>query len=315
MSGLIVPVKIGASGIFDIFVKHDDGSISEYPNCKNKITNQGLDVWGGVYPSGYSNTAQGGISVGTGNTAPTATDVVLQAPLAFTTNQTAGPTAAGVLTAPYSASNTIQYTFAVGAVIGNIAEVGMLIQNSGTATAGDRVFSRALIQVGGSPGTITLTSSDQLIVNYTLTFTYAADTTGSLNVTTDGTSVANGFTVRPANLVGSGSFFVINPFVPFQIVNNSGQPQCASCTDTVFASPAASPSQFRFASTQSSSAYTSGSFTRNFNAHWNTSSATSEKMYWVQFGCMGFQILFTNAFGPTSTQTMDFGFTLSWAST
>jgi hypothetical protein len=315
MSGLIVPVKIGASGIFDIFVKHDDGSISEYPNCKNKITNQGLDTWGGVFPTGYSTNSNAGITVGTGNTSPTSTDVVLQAPLAFTTNQTAGPTPSSVLTAPYAASNTVQYTFAVGAVIGNIAEVGMLINNTTAQAAGNRVFSRALIQVGGSPGTITLTSSDQLIVNYTLTFTYAADTTGSLNVTTDGTSVANGFTVRPANLTGSGSFQYVNPFVPFNIINIVGSIQSASCSDTVFVPTSGSPTPFSHATSTSSATYTTGSFTRNFTASWATNNATNEKMYWVEFGCMGFQILFTNAFGPTSTQTMDFGFTLSWAST
>jgi len=315
----IAKVSIGVEGHFDITVKHGDGSETVYPRFKNKIVNQGLDALGGSFPTNYGTNAQGGIVVGTGNTPPSATDTALQTPLtgAFSTNAgTIVPSS--MATAPYASSNMIPYTFTVGQVVGNIAEVGMLLtRTSGTKAATDAVFSRALIQVGGSPGTITLVSTDQLIVNYTLTYTYASDTTGSIIVTTDGVpSAANNFTVRPISLTDSGSFFVKNPFAPFAIVNNSGTLECYSATNTALvAANGATLTSDKFCSSVSAGTYTAGSFTRTFNAHWNSATATSRVMYWVMFPCMVFQMLFTTAFGPTAAQTMDFGMQLTWAAT
>ena len=309
---MIHNVALKISGKFDIRVLHADGTHDDFNDSPNLITNQGKDIYGGIYPAGYTGS-YGGVGVGTGNAVPSATDTALEIPLAATSNLTAGAESAPSLVAPYATEASGTFTFAVGAVVGNIAEVGLML-NKGTLAATDKVFSRALIMVGGSPGTISVLATDQLIVTYTLTMTYTADTTGSINVTTDGTPVSVNFTARPMAL-GVNSGIPTNPLSRYVGKLATTGWNVGSNANTAFIATNSSIGSWTNPATlQSSSAYTSGSFTQSFTFLFPTNKAFSAKFYGIEIaGFMNMQILFASNFGPTSVQNMTLQVTYSWS--
>jgi hypothetical protein len=65
----------------------------------------------------------------------------------------------------WTASATMTFTFGLGQVVANIAEVGFCLPG----VTGDLISSRALItDINGDPAAITVTAQDQLIVKYQL---------------------------------------------------------------------------------------------------------------------------------------------------
>lgn len=308
---MIHNVALKMSGKFDIRVLHADGTHDDFNDSPNLITNQGKDIYGNIYPAGYSGS-YGGVGVGTGNAVPSASDTALEIPLAATSNLTAGVESAPSLVAPYATEASGTFTFAVGAVVGNIAEVGLML-NKGTLAATDKVFSRALIMVGGSPGTITVLATDQLIVTYTLTMTYAADTTGSINVTTDGAPVSINYTARPLGLGNRGT--PGNPLGNYVgRIAATGWAVGANSNTAFVATNVGIGSFTNPASLQSASTYVAGSFTQSFTYIFPTSHAFSNMFYGIECaGFMSMQILFASNFGPTSVQNMTLQVTYSWS--
>ena len=306
-----IKTKIDMKGHYDVAVIHADGTRDDYKNMENLIVNQGKDCLGGLFPSGYQ-SGLGGIVVGVGNATPAVTDIALQNPLAVSNNSTAFSETAPSLLAPYQTMASQTFTFAVGAVIGNIAEIGLTILKTAGIAATDAVFSRALIQVGGSPGTITVTATDQLVATYTITYTFTADISGSINVTTNGTPVAVSYTGRPMNL-GITTASVSNPVSHYVGQLAASGWHVFSSTATSFSATNSQPAQHINSVSTSAAAYTGGSFTRTFTSTWNTGSPFSDRMYAVAFsGMVNMQILFASAIGPLTTQTMTFQFTYSW---
>lgn len=123
----------------------------------NLITNVGLNQIGwGSYLSACH--------VGTNNTAPNVNDTILGGYLAGTTTRQAESSGAQA-TAPYYGWKTITYRFALGAVVGNVAEVGIATrrENGGSTV----LFSRALVlDELGSPTTVTVLADEILDVTY-----------------------------------------------------------------------------------------------------------------------------------------------------
>lgn len=169
---MIVNTETKMQGYFRICVKREDGSIKEdtgwFPNL---ITNQGMDWIGSAPPNTNVSYGQQYIGthcgVGTGTTTPAFTDTQLTSFLAMYP-PTSGNNVEGFSSSQYVAgppaywSGIRTYNFAIGAVVGNIAEVG--IGNTASTDTQPQLFTHALILVGGSPGTITVTSSDALVV-------------------------------------------------------------------------------------------------------------------------------------------------------
>ena len=125
----------------------------------NLITNNGLDL---------INFGNGNMTrycyVGSGSTAPTVNDSGLQNLVATATGQTTFSTASAQATPPYYGYATRSWTFAPGAVVGNLSEVGC-----GKDAAGINVFSRSLITDAlGNPITITVLADDYLTITYEL---------------------------------------------------------------------------------------------------------------------------------------------------
>ena len=122
----------------------------------NLILNGGLDRMGAN--ADYLNWCQ----VGSGSTAPVATQTALVNRIAGTSTVQSSVEGAQA-SAPYYGWRRLTYRFAQGVAAGNLSEVGVGWDTSGS------LFSRALIlDGGGSPTTITVLSDEVLDVTYEL---------------------------------------------------------------------------------------------------------------------------------------------------
>lgn len=192
-------LDVGMSGEYRFTVLNKDRSVkSVSPWVKNLITDIGMDRIG----SGSSIGTY--CRIGTGTTAPANADTQLVSQSAQT-SALAGATSSANAGAPnYESTFTATYEFALGAVVGNMAEVGI-----GWATTGATLFSRALIlDGGGSPTTITVLVTEILQVTYRFTlWPVLTDATGTVVIS--GVSYAytarasNVGTVLAANVLGS----------------------------------------------------------------------------------------------------------------
>lgn len=202
-------LRFKARGFFRLQTFTEDGVETQDTGFfENLITNQGLDQVGlspyvGAGGARYINTYS---AVGTGTTPPAFTDTQLTSFLAqYPTSVGAGQE--GSNTSSYNAgpptywSQIWQYTYPTGAAAGNLSEVGV-----GVFVAGDtqpELFSHALIvDGGGSPTTITVTSSQILILTYELRlYPTTTDTSYSFTLTdSTGGSVTESGIFRPSDI-------------------------------------------------------------------------------------------------------------------
>lgn len=165
----------------------------------NMVLNNGLSRW--------ASGASGAINwcrVGSGSTAPVATDTQLQSQVSSTNSVTfTQGVSAG---APWYGWTRGVYTFAVGTAAGVLSEVGF-----GWSNTGATLFSRALItDGGGTPTTITVLSDEILQVTYEVRlYSPTADVTGTY--TFGGTDYA--WTLRAANANNSNMWSYMNGLV------------------------------------------------------------------------------------------------------
>lgn len=124
--------------------------------------------------------------IGTGNTTPANADTALVSQSASTTN-TAGTSSSNAGAPNYQTENSNTFEFALGAVVGNMAEVGI-----GWAASGATLFSRALtVNGGGTPTAITVLVTEILQVTYRLTsYPILTDTTSTVTIGTSYTYVS-----------------------------------------------------------------------------------------------------------------------------
>ncbi len=126
----------------------------------NLVTDIGLDrLATGLTCSRYG-------SIGTGNTTPANGNTTL---VAFSAEKDGGVSdgSSNLGASTYVSTTQHHWVYAQGAVVGNMAEVGV-----GWGASGTNLFSRALIlDGGGSPTTLTVTLIDQLTVYYKVTIT------------------------------------------------------------------------------------------------------------------------------------------------
>lgn len=145
---------------------------------KNLITDYG---WGRLLNLTNVIYTQPVLQVGTGNTPPTFADTALAALLASKTGASSPGTAvSGTDSVGQYVGRAYPFSFSQGAVVGNIAEVGVKL------AAGDSALtSRSLIKdANGNPAVITVTAIDVLTVTYEMRYylNRTLDTTGTLNV-------------------------------------------------------------------------------------------------------------------------------------
>lgn len=178
---LIEGPRIGLKGIVEnVLVLNRDGSVAyETGPFANVITNGGLDL---VCSAHHLANVFTHCRVGTGSAAPAITDTGLQTQVAATATYLPGPGNCGTT---WLNAWTLQmrrtYDFALGAVVGNMAELAFA--NAATG----QVFSRVLIHSGGVPTVVAVTASQQLRVIYTLTTALAPSVATAATVTITGT--------------------------------------------------------------------------------------------------------------------------------
>lgn len=150
--------NIGLSGEYRLVVRRvvDGGVTRDTGWIPNLITNAGLNRLGSGGWSGWCH-------IGTGTTAPAVGDVALAVQAASTNSTAPGGGNSNSGSPLYRTTATLVYRFNAGQLNGNYTEVGISWSNS-------TLWSRALIvDGGGSPTSITVTSSEFLDVFYRLT--------------------------------------------------------------------------------------------------------------------------------------------------
>jgi hypothetical protein len=121
--------------------------------------------------------------LGFGSTPPTATDLTLQSPHGTRTSTVDTPVYGNSGAPDYYSFHRRRFVFAQGAVVGNMAEVGIF-----NGASGSNCLSRALLKdVGGTPTTITVTAIEQVYITWEIRmYPVLTDFVGS--VTISGTS-------------------------------------------------------------------------------------------------------------------------------
>lgn len=168
----------------------------------NIITNNGLNDLADTFAQSLTAKAH----VGSGNTAPSASDTTMANWVAASDTINVSATSGGSQSsAPYYGYDIRCHRFNEGNAEGNLAEVGV-----GPTTSNSDLFSRALIVDGnGDPDTITVLSDEWLDVTYE--YRNYPDHINSDGSTNDGTGsividgVTYNYTIRPSyvnNLVG-----------------------------------------------------------------------------------------------------------------
>lgn len=155
--------KVRLGGEYRMVLNEGTDRESSTPWFDNLVLDGGLDRLG---QSATSPNCLQYCSVGTGSVAPAVGNTGLGAYLASVSNFLLD-SGSNVGTPTYAGVVICHHTFAQGAVVGNITEVGM-----GWQTGGTGLFSRSLIVNGsGTPVALTVTALDVLTVYYKLTIT------------------------------------------------------------------------------------------------------------------------------------------------
>lgn len=301
-------------GFYQLTVLDKDGNIKEQtPIFPNLITNAGLDQIATTGSYGMSFGIPKMIAsafVGTGNTPPTINDTTMTSYLASVGPYGSGaPTSNNIYVAgpPAYWTQTWTYTFGTGAAAGNLTEVGVGYISAAGPTY--TLFSHALIVDGaGNPTTLTVLSTDQLILTYTLrNYINLTDQTGSVLISgitytllwrpmLIGTPVTM---AAPVSSTSGGSVTMI--WYQGPIGTNTGQPSGTS-------SNANDPS-YTFAT------YTNGTFFQQVTGNWGVTVANLS-------GGLGalavttpfhkYQMSFSPKIPKTSANTLSFTINFSW---
>lgn len=269
----------------------------------NIITDQGLERMGGF--SDYVNCCQ----VGTGSTTPTVLDTGLVSRIAGANMTTSSP--ACTTSAPYYGYETSTYRFAAGVATGNLSEVGV-----GWDLTGSTLFSRALILDGaGAPTTITILADEILDINYQLRV-YPPLADSSFNITISG--VVHSCVLRAANVTNSQHWA---RFLGTRILigENAFNRKCTA-TDGVIGAITAQPTGTSAAANGTSvvPAYIPGSLyndvTHNFGLNDGNLPGGVDALYTANADCAGcYQISFSPPIMKDNTKTLALTFRISWS--
>jgi hypothetical protein len=304
----------GMKGEYRLEVSRNGSIIKETDWFDNVILTQGLDRLGLTTDNPVVSFSR----IGTGTSIPLATQTQLDSQSAASTvTNSALNTTLNSGFPDYITTHTYRYSYAQGAVVGNMSEIG-----TGWSSGGATLFSRALILDGsGNPTTITLIAIDQLTVFYRLSvIPDLTDGVGIINI--GGTDYD--YTVRVRNV---GSFcadsrvfsspgaFGIPGFRP-----TSGA--LTSVVGTQLSAITASPVTAASAGTNPTiGAYSQNSYQRDDTFNWSISQGNLTggvqiiSYGWAgnQSGLMGYQMRLATTIPKDNTKTMSFTARISWA--
>ncbi len=255
-------------------------------------------------------------SIGTGTNLPAPSDTSLQAwvasatPAVFDSQSNLGPT-------NYPSTFQIHHVYAQGAVVGNMAEVGI-----GWASGGGSLFSRArILDGGGNPTTLTVIALDQLTVYYELMVTNpTADVTGSVTITGVGSVSYVGRMASAANFLASPfSTLSNNAGVEWgRLVGASGFPvkvyEASSVLGAITGEPSGTSSHV---GTSTVASYTTGNFFRDSTvtltpSQGNLSGGIGCIQLHYMNDAMNFQFSFSPVIAKDNTKTFTLTTRFSW---
>jgi hypothetical protein len=307
---LSVDAKVSLAGQYRMSVKRPDGSVVETHWFDNMILNAGLDMIGDPLQVGGGSLVAYA-SVGTGTTAPSATQTQLNAHLA-TSGGSSFPAYENSGAPLYEGTQTFTYVFAQGSVVGNISEIG-----TGPTNDGSSLFSRSrIVDSGGNPTTLSVTALDELTVFYRITFKpNLATQTGSFQI---GSTTYN-YTAKlgSAETFGGGwSALIGGSFATLYNVQSCGENSVLGTILEGATDPLENSASIVAAD------YVQGSYQRTSTAVYDYNRAnqvTGLKGFNAQFGpgygspCMNFQYLLNNPIIKNNTQELRLSFNISWA--
>lgn len=297
-------MKTGLSGRYQLTVVRLDGSIKhQTPWFDNLITDAGLDRHGGVYSGSLR------CWIGTGTAAPAFSDTGMVSVASTTSISNAYSVKDPPYSYPHWGRNRHTCTFAVGAYLGTITEVGMGFSTSTTTFS--PLYSRALIQNElGEPTSITLGAIDQLIVTYDLFGWISSAREFSFEV--NGVSRASVATLRDG-------FNGVNPLIgdTYYFRSNNEFPRLLTGS-VVFGPDFTVPSGGRTVSNSAGGnyAYVSGSFSKDFYVEWrpeagNVSDSTGLDLLTV-LGSGDWKVSFDPPISKTNLETFRLEGSVSW---
>ena len=306
-------ITIGLQGFFRLFTTRDGIVTQDTGFFPNLITDQGLDWFGTVPPNfNVSNSQQllgTHCGVGVGNTTPAFTDTQLTSFTAMFPT-TSGSNVEGYTSSTYVAgppsywSVTKTYTFATGAVVANIAEVG--VGNTASADTQPKLFSHALIlDGGGNPTTLPVTGADALTVVYE--FRQYLDTTDNTYSMSIGATNYTG-TYRRANINTPVSFLLQN--IGYDI-NNTNWARLNAFSGTIgpiTGQPAGT--NLGLDTGRSKVAYISGTYFWSFSNTFNTATANGTIASFLTTNTVTGNYQFS--ISPSLVKTSSFTLTINW---
>jgi len=199
--------RVSAKGRYQLIKRDAWGvEIERTPWFDNLILDAGLNRWG-------TGSIISGAAIGTGTTAPATTDAGLETLTHYTTTSGTGSGITAGGSPNYNNTRTFVYRTTLGSLNGNYSEVGV---GWGSTT----MFSRALIlDGGGSPTTISVTSVQQLDIVYQLSVYPPLVDTGPTTITISG--VDYDVTGRAAYVTStSGAYSWAISTGPFAVTRN-----------------------------------------------------------------------------------------------
>lgn len=200
--------------------------VKRHLRFKNLITDAGLNGLGGDFFGPHHMTSF--LGVGTGNTAPTAADTVLQTPTGTRVGRSGLSVAAGPANAYYSCTFTA--TFLEATANGNLTEIGTF-----SASSAGIMWTRQLFKDGaGVPTVIVKTAADQLQVTYEMRlYSPTVDVAGNVLISAvnyayvnRASSITNSTTwgAGPLTLWGSNQTSLANAYETDILGSTSGLP-------------------------------------------------------------------------------------------
>ena len=300
----MISLGFRVAGEYKCTVLHKDGTRSSTGWMKNIVTNFGLDLLGSrsAAPIGFCR-------VGTGTSTPVATQTALDTQVAFTSTQAITSTNEG--SPNYSTRVEVTYTFPLGGVVATLAELGI-----GTASSGATLFSRALIlDGGGSPTTISVLATDQLLITYRLRiFPVLTDLTSSVNLSA--TSYA--YVGRVANVSGAVSTSILQSgSLDLSDLNTSATIRNTGATLGAVTGAPSGGTALATTLSVAKAAYTAGNYYRDVTItvgppQGNLAGGIVTLQVNGAFA-QSYQYSFSPAIPKTATETLVFGMRISWA--
>lgn len=297
--------RIGLAGFYKFTAIRPDGRLRPLTGwIPNLITNTGLDAITNYDFGQYCH-------VGSGNTAPANGDETLAALVATSSLITSTGDSRGAQgSEPYYGSTTATYVFGEGVAEGNLSEVGIGPNNSGTS-----LFSRALIVDGaGDPTTITVLADEKLNVTYQLRqYPPLVDAAGTIDISGD----SYDYIARASNVTNANWAIEFRTQFSFGTGNVNQVRAYSGALGSITSVPSAYIDAISGAGSITKQAYQSGDYFREYEFVFDDDEANDEDgIRCISFepsGIGSYQCEFDPPIPKTNTQRLTLPYRVSWA--